>query len=375
MNFQDEISLLSYFSEITDPRVDRTKKHNLIDILAIAICAVIADADGFEDMEDFGNQRLEWFKTFLDLPNGIPSHDTFARVFSRLDPKELQKAFTNWTSALQASFEGQVVAIDGKSLRRSFDSATGNAALHLVSAWVSDTNLVLSQMKVEDKSNEITAIPKLIELLHLKGAIVSIDAIGCQKTIAQNILDKKAHYLLAVKANQPTLFQDVEMAFNHAKSHPELIHSTCQTVDKGHGRIETRVYQTMTDLVWVPAALTWPGAKCVGQVISTREIGKKKSVEARYYISSLPGAAETFGHAVREHWGIENKAHWVLDVSFNEDASRIRKDNSAENMAVARRIALNLLKKATFSKRRSLKGKRKHAAWNNDFLIRVLLGI
>lgn len=372
MNKTNDISLLSHFLIITDPRVERTKRHKLIDILAIAICSVIAYGDSFEDMEDFGNERLEWFKTFLELPHGIPSHDTFSRVFSRLNPVELQTAFANWVQALQTSLAGQIVAIDGKAVRRSFDKATGNAALHLVSAWGSEAGLVLAQMKVDDKSNEITAIPALLKLLQLKGAIVSIDAMGCQKAIAQEIKTQKADYVLAVKKNQPNLFEDIEFAFTASESHSELIHETYQTVDKGHGRIETRVYQTITALEKVPAAFAWTGAASVGRVISTREIGDKKSIETRYYISSLPGSAHDFGRVVREHWGIENKAHWVLDVTFNEDASRIRKDYAAENMAATRRIALNLLRKDT--SKGSLIKKRKRAAWNNEFLIKVLAG-
>jgi len=373
MDNNNDISLISHFSIVTDPRIERTKKHKLIDILVIAICAVIADGDGFEDMEDFGNERIEWFQSFLELPNGIPSHDTFSRVFSRLNPVELQTAFSNWIQAFQSSLEGQVVAIDGKTLRRSFDHATGGAALHLVTAWASDVGLVLAQMKVDEKSNEITAIPALLKMLQIKGALVSIDAIGCQKTIAESIIEKKADYVLAVKKNQPNLFEEIELAFKTSNKFPELIHETHQTIDKGHGRIETRSYQTITALMNVPVALEWPGARCVGRVVSTREIGDKKSTETRYYISSITGSASTFGRAIREHWGIENKAHWVLDVTFKEDASRIRKDYAAENMAVSRRIALNLLKLE--KSKRSLKGKRKRAAWNNDFLVKVLLGI
>lgn len=374
MDTNNDISLVSHFSIVSDPRIERTKKHKLIDILTIAICAVIADADSFEEIEVFGNERIDWFESFLELPHGIPSHDTFTRVFSRMDPKELQLAFSNWVNAFQESIKGQVVAIDGKTLRRSFDKANGNAPLHMVSAWAADSELVLGQLAVDKKSNEIKAIPRLLQLLFLKGAIVSIDAIGCQKDIAQVIIEKKADYLLAVKKNQPALHEDIELAFQQAEHDPKLVHSSQETADKGHGRLETRLYQTITNLEWVPTASQWPKAHCVGRVISTREWAGKKTVETRYYISSINGAAADFAHAVREHWGIENKVHWVLDVTFGEDRSRIRKDHSAENMAVLRRIALNILKRHTSPKKMSLKMKRKKAAWDNNFLIKALLG-
>jgi len=233
--------------------------------------------------------------------------------------------------------------------------------------------LIFTNLRLSNPGNEITAIPILLKMLQLKGAIVTIDAMGCQKAIAKQILEKEADYILNVKRNQPSLFEDIKLAFNAAKSQPQIIFSTNQTNDKGHGRIETRYYQTITDLSMIPAASAWQGARCVGSVISTREIGDKIETETRYFISSLSGDAQDLGRAVREHWGIENKAHWVLDVTFKEDASRIRKDFAAENMATARRIALNLLERDT--SKGSIKGKRKKAAWNNEFLIKILLGI
>jgi len=301
MNIINNCSLISHFSIIKDPRVDRTKRHKLIDILTIAICAIISNADNFEEIELFGKQRLDWLKTFLVLPIGIPSHDTFGRVFSRLETTEFQTTFTNWTHALHASFDGQVVAIDGKAVRGSFDAATGCAAIHLVFAWASETGLTLGQVKVDGKSNEITAIPILQKMLQLKGAIVTIDAMGCQKAIAKQILKKEADYVLNVKGNQPSLFEDIELAFNAAKSQFQIIVSTNQTNDKGHGRIETRYYQTITDLSMISAASAWQGARCVGSVISTREIGDKIETETRYFISSLSGDAQDLGRAVREH--------------------------------------------------------------------------
>lgn len=368
---QSDISLLSHFSIIKDPRVDRTKKHKLIDILAIAVCSVVAFAEGFEDMEDFGREREEWLRTFLELPHGIPSHDTFERVFSRINPAEMQTAFIAWIESLQTELKGKVVAIDGKSVRRSFDRATNKAAIHMVSAWVSESNLLLGQIKTEEKSSEIKAIPELLNLLEVSGAIVSVDAIGCQKDIARTIVGKNAHYVLAVKKNQPNLHEDIEYIFSVAEERG-FIHETHQTVDGGHGRVETRTYQTITDLTLVPHAEGWQGVQSVGRAHAIREVGDKKSEETRYYISTLDGSAKDFGRAVREHWGIENSLHWVLDVSFSEDQSRIRKDHAPENVAVLRRIALNLVKKE--GSKGSLKRKRKRAAWNNDFLIKVLSG-
>lgn len=366
-------SFVSHFSDVKDPRIDRTKKHSLMNILIIALCAFIADAENFEDVEEFGEQHLDWFQSFLDLPHGIPSHDTFERVFSRLDPNQLQDAFTRWMQALHGSLEGQRVAIDGKTLRRSFDTATAGSALHLVSAWATETGLALGQCGIDKKSNEITAIPKLLDMLRLRGAIVSIDAMGCQKDIAAAIRAKQADYVLAVKKNQPTLFEHIEFIFKEADRRPGIVDDACQTLDKGHGRIETRTYQTIFDLSLVPEAQQWPGAKCVGRVISVRDMNGKTTAETRYYISSCTGSAAEFGRSVRSHWGIENGLHWVMDMTFGEDRSRTRKDYGPENLAVLRRITLNLLKKDT--SKGSLRRKRKRAAWNREFLLKTLMGI
>ncbi len=370
---QDDATLITCLSIIKDPRIDRTKKHNLIDILVIAICAVIANADGWEEIEDFANHRIEWFKSFLELPNGVPSHDTFARVFARLEPKQLQEVLTRWTSALHSEIKGKNVAIDGKAVRRSFDKATDKSALHVVSAWLSQDNLILGQVAVDKKSNEITAIPALLDMLHLKGAIVTIDAMGCQKKIVEKILSKKADYVLAVKGNQPELFEYINTLFKEAQSSPSILHGTHQTIDSGHGRIETRTYSTITGSQWLHGINGWDGLCSVGMAESIREVGDTVSTEKRYFILSGCGIAKDFGQAVREHWGIENSVHWVLDVTFGEDGSRIRKDNSPENLTILRKIALNCVKQEP--SKRSMKRKRKFAAWDNDFLIRVLTGI
>ncbi|MBU1612385.1 MAG: ISAs1 family transposase [Proteobacteria bacterium] len=367
-----DTSLITHLSIIKDPRIDRTKKHNLIDILVMAICAVIANCEGWEEVEWFAEARQDWFKTFLELPNDIPSHDTFARVFARIDPAHLQQALTEWLVAMKIETKGKVVAIDGKTVRRSFDKATQKASLHLVSAWLSEDNLILGQTKVDSKSNEIKAIPKLLEMLHLKGAIVTTDALGCQKSIVKDILAKDAEYVLAVKKNQPELFENVEFLFNKAQKDKSLIFQTHQTVDSGHGRIETRTYSTIAKADLLQGIEGWKKLSAVGMAESVREIGDTVSLEKRYYIMSFGGNAKEFGKAVREHWGIENSVHWILDVTFGEDLCRIRKDNSAENLAMLRRIALNCVRQEPT--KTSMKRKRKLASWNTDFLVKLLTG-
>ena len=374
MHAEQSPSLLVHFSSMTDPRMDRTKKHNLIDIFAIGICAYVAYAESWQDVENYGIINYEWLSTFLELPNKIPSHDTFARVFARLNPKELQSAFISWTQSIQECTRGKVVAIDGKTIRRSFDKATKCPAIHMVSAWSAANKLILGQVKTEEKSNEITAIPSLLELLNIHGAIVTIDAIGCQKSIAKHIINKKADYLLAVKDNHPELADNIKQLFNHAESsgQKETIHDRYVHHDAGHGRIETRAVSTITDMSLLPRAEEWTNLRCVCRVDSTRELDDKITKNTRYYISSLDGNAKEVGEAIREHWSIENSVHWVLDVTFTEDASRVRKDFGAENLAVLRRIALNLVKKEP--SQRSMIQKRKIAGWDHSFLIKVLTG-
>ena len=365
--------LLTHLSIVKDPRIDRTKMHNLIDILILAVCAVIANCDGWEEIEWFAQEREEWFSTFLELPNGIPSHDTFSRVFSRINPDELGNALSNWITALQVETKNKVVAIDGKSVRRSFDKATQKSSLHLVSAWLSHDNLILGQVKVDSKSNEIKAIPKLLDLLHVNGAIVTIDAIGCQKKIVEKILSKGANYVLAVKRNQSDLFEQIDWLFTQSNRDQSLIFQTHQTVDAGHGRIETRTYSTIAAPELLTGIEGWKGLRANGMAESIREVGDIRSCEKRYYIMSTCGNSAEFGKAVREHWGIENSAHWVLDVTFGEDQSRVRKDNSPENLAMLRKIALNCVKQET-TKKTSMKRKRKLASWNTDYLAKILAG-
>jgi predicted transposase YbfD/YdcC len=375
MTADQELSLAHHFAGLTDPRIDRSRLHELLDIIAIAICAVVAGADSWDDIEDFGNAKIDWLGTFLELPNGIPSHDTFRRLFERLDPDEFQKGFLGWIEALHEATERQVIAIDGKTLRRSFDRAKGKSALHMVHAWATANHLLLGQVAVDQKSNEITAIPVLLKMLSISGAIVTIDAMGCQKEIARTIRGRKADYILALKANHGRLFEQVvafwEAGYSRRMKGPDLHYH--RQWNQAHGRYEARRCWAATDLDWLEGREEWEGLKSVVFIESERFIGDELSVETRYYLSSLPNDAELLNGAIRSHWGVENSLHWVLDVTFDEDRSRIRKENAPENFGLLRRLALCLLKKETTSKR-SIKGKRMRAAWDDGYLLRVLCG-
>ena len=364
-----------FFENLTDPRLERTKRHALLDIIILAVCGTLGGADGWADIERFGRAKLDFFRRFLDLPHGIPSHDTFGRVFARLDPAALLGCIHRWLAALGAAVAGEVVAIDGKTLRRSFDTAAAQDPLHLVSAWATEARLVLGQVAVAAKSNEITAIPLLLELLDLDGCIVTIDAMGCQTEIAAAIRGRGADYVLAVKDNQPTLHRAVHEAFvAHAEAgfaDPSL--RRLKTVDRGHGRLETREYYCAD----VPAALRrggrWKDLTSIGMVVRTREVNGTASDEVVYYISSLPPKVKTFARAARGHWGIENRLHWGLDVTFAEDRSRIRTDHGPENLGLLRRLALSILQRDTSSKD-SLRGKRLLAGWDDERLLTFLTG-
>ena len=375
MTADRELSLAHHFADLTDPRIDRSRLHELLDIVAIAICAVVAGADSWDDIEDFGNAKIAWLGTFLELPNGIPSHDTFRRLFERLDPAEFQKGFLGWIGALHEATERQVIAIDGKSLRRSFDRARGKSALHLVHAWATANHLLLGQVAVDQKSNEITAIPVLLEMLWISGAIVTIDAMGCQKEIARTIRGREADYILALKANHERLFEQVVAFWDRACARlmkgPDIGYD--RQWSEGHGRTEARRCWATSDLDWLEGREEWKDLKSVVFIESERFIGESLSVETRYYLSSLPNDAKLLNAAVRSHWGVENSLHWVLDVTFDEDRSRIKKENAPENFGLLRRLALCLLKKESSSKR-SIKGKRLRASWDEGYLQRVLCG-
>lgn len=369
-------TITEHFAELEDPRIDRTKLHPLNNILVIALCAAICGADNWVEIELFGQAKREWFAKFLDLTNGIPSHDTFGRVFARLDAEQFQRCFINWVQAICEVLEEQVVAFDGKTLRRSHNRTIGKDAIHMVSAWATKNQLVLGQVKVDDKSNEITAIPALLDLLELSGCIVTIDAIGCQKEIAQKIVDQGADYVLALKANQGTLHADAQTLFDDARAIDFADCDYHKTVDKGHGRIEIRECWATAHPEYLAALYKpeqWAKLQTAVMVRAERRVGEKIETETRYYISSLPGNAKQLNAAVREHWHIENQLHWVLDVTFREDDSRIRIGNAAQNMAVLRHMALNLLKREQSTKR-SLRGKRLKAGWDEDYLVQVLCG-
>lgn len=366
-------SLLIYFAELEDPRIERSKEHLLLDIVAIAICAVICGAEGWVDIEAYGEAKHHWLAQFLALPNGIPSHDTFARVFARLDPQQLQQCFLNWISAISKLTSGEVVAIDGKQLRHSYDRGANKGAIHMVSAWASSNRLVLGQRQVDEKSNEITAIPELLRVLELTGCIVTIDAMGTQKGIAAAIIDKNADYVLALKGNQANLFEEVQWLFEQAQANQfqDVEHDFSQSLDKGHGRIELRRCWTLTDLDYLVQKHQWQGLQSVAMIQAERRINGTTTTETRFYLSSLGGNAAQIAQAVRTHWAIENSLHWVLDVSFGEDASRIRTENAPQNFALLRQIALNLLTQEKTAKV-GVKAKRKKAGWDDAYLCKVM---
>ena len=357
-------SIKDCFSGITDPR-DSNKRHQLIDIIAIALCAVICNADTWEEIEEFGQAKHEWFKTFLELPHGIPSPDTFARVFASLDPVEFREAFLRWVEAVKGH-----IAIDGKTVRHSYGNET--PPIHMVSAWALENRMVLGQVKTYEKSNEITAIPELLQVLALEGCIVTIDAMGCQKTIAGKIIDKGADYVLGLKKNQGNLHADVDLFFQDCleSGFRGVPYDYCETIDGDHGRIETRRYWATSDIEWLPDKPLWKDLRTIVMVERERNLDGEVSVETGYYISSLGSEIQQLAKAVRGHWGIENSLHWVLDIAFREDESRIRKDNAPENFAILRHMALNLLRKETSLK--SIKRKRLRAGWDNDYLVKIL---
>lgn len=367
------LSLVECFAEIEDPRIERTRLHSLEEILVLAVLAVIAGAEGWEDIEDYGKYKLSWLRKFLKFKNGIPSHDTISRVFRALKPGVFQEAFMTWVLSLHQELGFKQIAIDGKSLRRSHDHASLKKMLHSVSAWSVENRLVLGEQAVDEKSNEITAIPKLLEQLELKGAIVTIDAMGCQKEIAEKITDGGGEYLLGAKDNHPTLCAAIEEHFvaAHEADFKGFDVRHCETNDKGHGRIETRhYYQSSIPESMREQADQWPKMKTICQVINMTERDGKETSEVRYYISSLPLSVKRMASAARGHWSIENSLHWVLDMTFNEDQSRIRKDHGAENFALLRRFAIGLIKQDTT--KGSIRRKRKKAGWDDSFLLTML---
>jgi predicted transposase YbfD/YdcC len=365
-----------HFGKVNDPRKERTKDHKLIDIIAIAICGVICGAEGWVDIEVFGNSKIHWLATFLELPNGIPSHDTFGRVFSLIDAQQFQLAFYEWVCAVNDLVQGQVINIDGKCLRGSDDERLGKRAIYMVSAWAVENEIVLGQRKVDEKSNEITAIPELLKMLAISGCLVTIDAMGTQTNIAKTIVEAKADYVLSVKENQGHLLEDISTLFavDQAQDFKYASYEYKQTINKGHGRIEVRECWSTSNpeyLKLIRGLENWIGLQSISMVICTRIIAGRETREVRYYISSLLSNAERILQAVRKHWSIENKLHWILDVALNEDRSRVRKDQAPENFAVLRHIALNLLKQEKTSKG-GIHAKQFQAALREDYLLKVL---
>jgi len=365
-------SFISHFSSIEDPRLERRKRHKLKDIFFITLCATICGADSWVAIETFGKAKESWFTEVLSLKNGIPSHDTFGHVFSIIDTEAFSRCFSRWVADLCELSGGEIVSIDGKCLRRSMDTASNKAAIYMVSAWASLNHLVLGQQRVDEKSNEITAIPKLLMQLDIAGAVVTLDAMGCQTKVAEDIIDREADYMLSLKGNQGTLHEDVKLFFESAETSPAV---GFESVDGGHGRIEKRRVRVSSDIEWLKARHPdWKGLRTIVAVTAQRECSGKTSEETRYFISSLDASdPKRLGQIVRSHWGIENNLHWVLDYAFDEDNQRSRKGNSAANMAVIRHISLNLIKADKTSKI-GIKNRRLKAGWNNDYLMRLLMG-
>jgi len=368
-------SLVYHFASLEDPRVLERSRHKLIDILVIAICGVICGADDWVSIAEFGEAKEGWFREFLELPNGIPSHDTFGRTFSLLSPEAFQESFVSWVRSLTGVFEG-LVAIDGKTLRRSHDHRAGKAAVHMVSAWASENGVVLGQVKTEEKSNEITAIPELLRALSVKGCLVTIDAMGCQKAIAKQIIDQGGDYLLALKGNQSKLADEVEAVFSTADGagYEGYAVDYYETEERNHGRHEIRRYWSLASEDLLVNTGPWVNLNMIGMMESQRTVDGETSIEYRYYIASIENSATEFARAVRGHWGIENGLHWVLDVALREDDCRVRKGNAPENLALLRHIAVNAVKQEK-TKKLGVKNKRLKAGWDETYLAKILCGV
>ena len=354
------------FEGLHDPRTGNAGRHDLLEMLMIALCTVLCGGEDCTDMAEFARTKLEFLRGFLQLEHGAPSHDTFSRLFRLLDPEQFRDCFQRFMAGFAEACQG-VVAIDGKVLRRSFDKASGKSALHMVSAWGCEQRLVLGQIATDAKSNEITAVPKLLKMLSLEGSIVTVDALNCQREIAQQVIDQKGDYVMALKGNQGTLHDDVRTFLDDPKAKLSI---SASTVDGDHGRIETRTAMISTDISWLQDDHKWPGLAAVGKVVRIREMADKTTTETAYYLLSTPMTPERFGEVVRSHWAIENRLHWCLDVTMNEDQMRNRMDHAPQNLAILRHMALNLIR--TETSKGSLRKKFRRAAWSDSFLAKVL---
>jgi predicted transposase YbfD/YdcC len=371
-----ETSILAYFAELDDPRIDKNQKHPLMNVVSIAILGVICGADTWVDIERYGQAKQAWLGTFLDLRNGIPSHDTFGRVFRWLDAEQFQARFIDWTQHICELTQGQVVSLDGKKLRRSHDKQHERDGIWVVSAWAGENRMVLGQTKVAEKSNEITAIPQLLSALDISGCVVTVDALGTQTAIAQQIIEAGADYILPVKDNQGTVYEDMSLLFDgfETDEYAEVVYDTAKQITEGHDRREIRqcwVVQQPEYHAYLRRGQDWAKLTSLIKLLTIRQTARKTEVTFRYFISSCTASAQAFLKCIREHWQIENGLHWVLDIAFREDESRIRKDHAPQNMAVLRHMALNLLKQDT-SVKVGIAAKRKMAGWDNHYLLKVL---
>jgi len=366
-------SLQAALATLTDPRAESLTEHRLLDILMIAVCCLLCGGQSFTHMEQFGHAKRAWLRTFLELPSGIPSHDTFRRVLLLLAPESFADVFRRWTQSLRTAVSAEVVALDGKTLRRSFDRAKGRGPLHLVSAWASANCLVLGQLATAEKSNEITAVPELLRTLELAGCIVTVDALNCQKNIAKEISEADADYVLALKANHSTAYEEVKMFLEDARQHrfAGVAHDELETLDKEHGRVEVRRYWITEQIGWFADRAQWEKLRTVAMVEAERHVGGEVRVERRFYLCSLPPDAKLLAHAVRSHWGIENQLHWVLDVQMGEDQCRVRAGHATQNLATLRHIVLNLQRRDQ-CRTLSIKAKQLQASWDHAYLQSLL---